>query len=60
MDNMKTTTDLLSKKELGGSDTKMHNETKCAKCKYFWFARKKEPRQCPNCKRQIKYEKRNQ
>jgi len=38
-------------------ESKMHNEFKCEKCKYFWFARKKQPRQCPNCKRQIKYEK---
>jgi predicted Zn-ribbon and HTH transcriptional regulator len=52
----KITTDLLSAEKYGGSSSKMHNETKCAKCKYFWFARVKEPRQCHNCKRQIKYE----
>lgn len=28
----------------------------CKKCGYQWFARVDKPRQCPNCKRQIKYE----
>lgn len=27
----------------------------CEKCKYEWYPRKEKPRQCPNCKRQIKY-----
>ena len=26
----------------------------CKLCKYEWTPRKKNPRQCPNCKRQIK------
>ena len=30
-------------------------EKKCSKCNYTWFARVDKPRQCPNCKRQIKY-----
>lgn len=30
---------------------------KCRYCKYKWEARIKNPRQCPNCKRQIKYDK---
>ena len=28
----------------------------CEKCKYQWFSRVENPKQCPNCKRQIKYE----
>lgn len=27
----------------------------CEKCNYKWTPRKEKPRQCPNCKRQIKY-----
>jgi rubrerythrin len=27
----------------------------CKKCEYQWYPRKEKPRQCPNCKRQIKY-----
>ena len=27
----------------------------CMKCGYTWLPRKEKPRQCPNCKRQIKY-----
>ncbi len=30
---------------------------KCKHCFYEWVSRVKKPRQCPNCKRQIKYEK---
>lgn len=45
---MKQTKDIIN--------PKMLNEMQCAKCKYLWFAKKKEPRQCPNCKRQIKYD----
>ena len=29
----------------------------CKICGYSWVARKEKPRQCPNCKRQIKYPK---
>ncbi len=29
----------------------------CKKCGYKWDSRKEKPRQCPNCKRQIKYDK---
>lgn len=29
----------------------------CEVCNYAWFVRKQKPRQCPNCKRQIKYAK---
>lgn len=32
------------------------NNQKCKKCNYEWTPRKEKPRQCPNCKRQIKYE----
>lgn len=28
----------------------------CKKCKYEWFPRVEKPKQCPNCKTQIKYE----
>ena len=28
----------------------------CKKCDYKWVSRVEKPRQCPNCKRQIKYE----
>lgn len=35
---------------------KMFNEQKCKKCNYVWFARTEKPRQCPNCKKQIKYD----
>ena len=28
---------------------------KCKKCNYKWTARVKSPKQCPNCKQQIKY-----
>lgn len=28
----------------------------CIVCGYTWKSRVKKPRQCPNCKRQIKYE----
>jgi predicted Zn-ribbon and HTH transcriptional regulator len=31
-------------------------EQKCVICDYQWFSRVDKPRQCPNCKRQIKYE----
>lgn len=34
---------------------KMFNEQVCDRCKYQWFARTPKPRQCPNCKKQIKY-----
>ena len=30
----------------------------CKSCGYSWVSRVVKPRQCPNCKRQIKYEKR--
>ena len=33
------------------------NPMVCAGCKYVWLSRKLKPRQCPNCKRQIKYPK---
>jgi len=29
----------------------------CKLCKYQWIPKVVNPRQCPNCKRQIKYEK---
>ncbi len=32
------------------------NKHECKKCDYKWFARVEKPKQCPNCKRQIKYE----
>ena len=32
----------------------------CEKCEYQWYPRKEKPRQCPNCKRQIKYPSPNQ
>ena len=32
-----------------------HFLRRCEFCKYDWWARKQFPRQCPNCKRQIKY-----
>ena len=38
---------------------KMFNEQKCKKCNYVWFARTEKPRQCPNCKKQIKYDQIN-
>ncbi len=31
------------------------NKMKCKKCNYSWKSRVEKPRQCPNCKRQIKY-----
>ena len=31
------------------------SNNKCKKCGYEWISRVKLPRQCPNCKRQIKY-----
>ena len=34
---------------------KIYYERKCDKCLYKWYARVREPRQCPNCKQQIKY-----
>lgn len=37
--------------------TKTLTEKKCEKCNYTWFAKVEKPRQCPNCKRQIRYEK---
>lgn len=33
------------------------SNNKCEKCKYKWIARVEKPKQCPNCKRQIIYEK---
>ena len=35
------------------------NYNTCKKCSYKWVSRIVKPRQCPNCKRQIKYEKIN-
>ena len=35
---------------------KIYYDKKCEHCLYKWSARVKNPRQCPNCKRQIKYE----
>ncbi len=32
-------------------------EVKCGKCHYKWSPRVMNPRQCPNCKRQIRYPK---
>ena len=32
-------------------------EKECVKCKYKWLPRVENPRACPNCKKQIKYEK---
>ena len=29
----------------------------CKNCRYVWFPIVEKPKQCPNCKRQIKYEK---
>lgn len=37
-------------------EKKIDNLLTCEKCLYTWYARKPKPRQCPNCKRQIKYE----
>jgi len=34
---------------------KKQETQKCKKCLYEWISRKEKPRQCPNCKRQIKY-----
>ena len=34
----------------------IHKEMKCELCGYEWISRTEKPRQCPNCKRQIKYE----
>lgn len=33
----------------------MNKKQSCKKCRYTWTSRKEKPRQCPNCKRQIKY-----
>lgn len=33
------------------------SKNECKKCGYKWVARVQQPKQCPNCKRQIKYEK---
>lgn len=41
----------LELSRLGSTPSTLIN---CKKCNYEWFARKEKPRQCPNCKRQIK------
>ena len=35
----------------------IERKKKCEFCGYDWLAKKEKPRQCPNCKRQIKYKK---
>jgi predicted Zn-ribbon and HTH transcriptional regulator len=35
--------------------SKIIQKNKCESCGYEWFPRVEKPRQCPNCKRQIKY-----
>ncbi len=42
-------------KELYEKIVSSSEEKRCENCKYKWFSRVEKPRQCPNCKRQIKY-----